>query len=177
MTTRTLKNSDLPDYSTRAGEQRWYRTPINWRAAAGVGFFVGLIFLFATGANPWGFSSMIAPTVMGREMAPRASDASHYDFGFMTMHILVSICFALVLACFVHRFRIGKALLCGTAIGVVFYGLNYFICNHLINVSTGTDEATVFATHIAFALFATGAYKGMVRGRLPIESQEPAPIS
>jgi len=166
MNIRAWKHSSAPTLTTSLREEMHYfrRTPVDWKAAAIAGAYVGFLFLFATGANPWGYSSMIAPTVMGREMVPRDSDASQFHFGFLTLNIVVAVLFAMVLASFVHRFRIGKALLCGACLGLVFYCLNYLICELLLTVPTGTNELTVFLTHMAFALCATGAYKAWCVG-------------
>ncbi len=135
---------------------------VDWKAAAAIGFFTGCIFLFATAGNPWGFSALIVPTVMGREMFN--TNAPHFSFGFMVVHLGLAIVFALSMAPVIHRFRIGAAILISILFGLLFYAVNYVLFHYLFPIHTNPTETGVLLTNVAFAILVAAAYRGKVRG-------------
>jgi hypothetical protein len=140
------------------------RPTVDWKGAAVIGFFAGIIFLFATAGNPWGFSALIVPTVMGREMF--GATAPHLSFGFMAVHLGLATVFALIMAPIIHRFWIGFAILISIPFGLLFYAFNYVLFHFIFPIHTNPTETGVLVTNVAFAILVAAAYRGQIRGKL-----------
>src|SRR5882757_4756582 len=93
---------------TRAQRFHYEKGAVDWKGAAKSGCLVGCIFLLATAGNPWGFSALIVPTVMGREIFPGATH--HFSFGFAMVHVALATVFSLVMAPILQRVRIAAAI-------------------------------------------------------------------
>jgi hypothetical protein len=135
-----------------------------WKFAAYTGLIVGTIFLLATGGDPWGFSIFVKPTVMGREIIPATPRAGELNLSFIALHYALSLLFSFVMAPFLNKVFIQKALFLGLLFGLLFYGLNR-IAFSLLPIATKAGETRALFTNVAFALVATSVYRGFMRGR------------
>ena len=137
----------------------------NWKTAAYTALIVGTIFLWTTGGDPWGFSALVRPMVMGREIVPPTPTAGQLNFGYLTLHYTLSFLFVFVMAPFLSRTRIVRALCVGALFGLLFYAGNRLAFS-LLDAPTKTGETRVIVTNICFGLIAASIYRGMVRGRI-----------
>jgi hypothetical protein len=124
---------------------------VQWKTAVVVGLIVGCVFLFATAGNPWAFSALIVPTVMGREMF--GTGGPNFSFGYMCVHLAMAAVFAVVMAPVIHRFRIGWAIPISLLFGLLFYGVNYAIFHYLFPIHSNPTETGVLLTNVAFAVW------------------------
>jgi len=136
---------------------------VDWKGAGKIGFFVGCIFLLATAGNPWGFSALIVPTVMGREIYPSATH--HFSFGSIMAHLGLATLFGLAMAPALQRVRIFAAIAVSIPFGLLFYAVNYFLFHFLFPVQGNSGELGVIVTNVAFAILVAAAYRGLARGR------------
>jgi hypothetical protein len=145
---------------------------VDWKSATKISFFVGCIFLFATAGNPWGFSAVIVPTVMGREIFP--ATASHLSFGYMIFHVALGILFGLTMAPVLQRLKIVAAIAVSIPFGLLFYAFNYALFHTLFSTHGNSGEIGVLFTNVAFAILFAAAYRGLARGRESMRTVENA---
>jgi hypothetical protein len=145
---------------------------VDWKSATKISFFVGCIFLFATAGNPWGFSAVIVPTVMGREIFP--ATASHLSFGYMIFHVALGILFGLTMAPVLQRLKIVAAIAVSIPFGLLFYAFNYTLFHTLLSTHGNSGEIGVLFTNIAFAILFAAAYRVLARGRESMRTVENA---
>lgn len=136
---------------------------VNWTLAFYTGLIVGTIFLITTGGDPWGFSALIKPMVMGREIIPVSTSAGELNFGYLTLHYFLSLAFVFIMAPFLSRPLIGRAVCIGIAFGLLFYAGNRIAFSHL-DVPTRKGEARPLIANVCFGLVAASVYRGLVRG-------------
>lgn len=137
----------------------------NWKIAAYTGLIVAIIFLLTPGGDPWGYSVLMRPMVMGREITTASQQASELNFGYLALHIVLSMAFVLIMAPLLSRVLFAKALFVGALFGLLFYGANRLAFS-LLPISTMPGETRVVITNICFGLLAAAVYRGMARGRL-----------
>jgi len=136
----------------------------DWKNAAKIGFFVGCIFLFVTAGNPWGFSAMIVPMVMGREIF--APTTHHFSSGLIFVHLGLATVFGLLMAPVLQRLRILGALLVSVPFGLLFYAINFVLFKVAFPIHQESGgEAGVLVTNLAFALIVAATYRGLARSR------------
>jgi hypothetical protein len=86
--------------------------------------------------------------------------------GWLT-HLALAVVYALVICRLIACYRIQRALVMGALGGLVLYVLNLTVVA-LIWRGTAVNEVPVLFTHIVFALITAGAYRGLLRRRLPM---------
>jgi hypothetical protein len=138
----------------------------NWKTAAYTALIVGTIFLLTPGGDPWAFSVLVRPMVMGREIIPATRTAAELNFGYLALHYILSFLFVFIMAPLLRRVLIVRALFIGLLFGFVFYAANRLAFS-LLNVHTVTGETRVVLTNVCFGLLAAALYRGLARGRLP----------
>jgi hypothetical protein len=141
--------------------------PIRWKKAVYAGLMVGFIFLLVTRGLPWTWSGLISPTLMGRELKPPGTVAPALSVAIAALHVLVSVCYALLLAPIVHRMSLWSALLTGAGFGLVLYLLNFLLFSQFFpHLVSRERELAAAVTHVAFGIVVAGAYKGMAKRRV-----------
>ena len=135
----------------------------DWKNAGKIGFFLGCAFLFVTAANPWGFSALIVPTVMGREIFAPAT--RHFSSGLVVVHLGLATVFSLMMAPVLQKLRIIGAILASVPFGLLFYGVNFVLFRIAFPIHYESGEVGVLLTNLAFALIVASTYRGLARSR------------
>jgi hypothetical protein len=136
---------------------------VNWGMAVVAGLISGLVVWLLSHGTPWFTSGLVSPTFMGRDL--KAPGAVNPAGSLLTVvaHLAISICYALVIAALVSRFRAIWALGVGALVGLALYALNFVVFTLLWNVNWTGGELPVLVTHVVFALAVAGLYKGLAR--------------
>jgi hypothetical protein len=136
---------------------------VDWKIVGYTGLIVGTIFLLTTGGDPWGFSALVKPIVMGREIVPASASAGQLNFGYLALHYVLSLIFVVLMAPFLSRSLIRRAVVVGLLFGFLFYAFNRIVFAQ-IDIPTKNGEAKVLVTNLCFGLVAASVYRGLVRG-------------
>lgn len=147
------------------GESTFLRS-VNWGKAVQAGLIVGAILYLVSRGIPWVGSSMIQPTIMGREMAPSDEATGSIFFGYLIVHLVVSVIYGLIIAPIVNGFKPITAGLIGGVVGIILYFLNYAAFGLLFESVPGQREWIAFAIHLAFGVITAETYKGLSRNRV-----------
>lgn len=138
---------------------------VRWGKAAQAGLIVGAILYLVSRGMPWTGSGVINPTIMGREIPPSQEATPVFFFGFLILHLLVSVVYGLILAPTVHGFRPMVAGFVGGLVGLILYFLNYAAFNLFFDSAAFQREWIAAAMHLAFGIITAETYKGMTRTR------------
>lgn len=131
------------------------KSHFRWKAALWTGLAVGALFLFFSKGIPW--SSMgFGTSAMGREL-PIAQAASYFLVNSL-VHLALAIVYAFLIGWVVFRFEIVLALVVGSGLGIVLYGLNYIVFNVAFGMGP-QSEFPIAATHCFFGMISAAAYK------------------
>lgn len=152
-------------YNEGRSEPTFFRS-VNWGKAAQAGLIVGAILYLVSRGIPWVGSSMIQPTIMGREMAPSAEATGSVFFGYLLLHLAISVIYALIIAPIVNGFKPVTAGLVGGLVGIILYFLNYAAFGLFFEGTPGQREWIAFAIHLAFGIITAETYKGLARRRV-----------
>jgi hypothetical protein len=126
-----------------------------WNAAILAGLIVGAWFLFFPRGIPWSSLTPFSAVVIGRLMPPEISLGSA-----SMLHLLLSVCYALVIGAVVQKLRPELAILLGAATGGALYLLNWAVVYIFLDWWSGR-EFPVLIAHLLFGGFAAGAYRGL----------------
>jgi hypothetical protein len=129
-----------------------------WNAAVLAGLAVGAWFLFFPRGIPWTSLTPFSSVVMGRPLPETPALTS------ALLHVVISVCYALVIAAVVYKLRPELAIVAGAAAGGALYLLNWLVVNLFLDGWSGR-EFPVLITHLFFGAFAAGAYRGLAARR------------
>ena len=132
---------------------------VQWGRAVAAGLIAGAILLVIPRASPWEGMAFSDPVIMGRYF-PGTPLALAW-----LIHLALSIGYGLFICRVVWPYRIRRALVIAGLAGLVVYILNLAIVSFVWGV-TGRDEIPVIFTHIVFALFTAGAYRGLLKRKV-----------
>lgn len=149
---------------------KWERREPNWVVAAVAGFASGAVLMvldllwssIAAGGGPWQTSHMIAPILLGAQVAPdyqfsftivAAALAVHYVLGTVSGLILGT---AMTLTGF--DTSVAKAVAIGAAFGIVIYVVNFFLLVGAFPWLAELRGWATFAAHIVFGVTAAVLY-------------------
>jgi len=127
------------------------------------GLIAGVILLIIPSGSPWSGIIFLAPVVVGRMIPAQAGLPAS---GVWIIHLAVSLVYGVAISAVAARFRRGKALLAGAFVGAVLYAINFGLVSALWPSLRGNEVAILFA-HVLFGLIAAGAYRGLLRRKLP----------
>jgi hypothetical protein len=132
---------------------------VRWPKAFYASLAIGALFLMLPRAVPW-FSSGIPETAMGRPLNP-ISDLSVQPFVLIGMlHMLLAICYGLILAMLIFRFKVKVSVALGALIGLGLYGLNFALFR-LVLGTPPANEFQIVITHVFFSMIFSAAYKAL----------------
>jgi len=156
-----LEHGDLAVPATRAHDAL---------AALGAGLLAGVlatvvqIILWWLAAIPvmetlWRDTRLTAAIVLGAD-ALTAPSATPWTLMLVAalIHFMLSGLYGLVLACFIDRLAIGRALLAGGFFGAVLYIVNLYGFSLLFPWFAVTRDAITALTHVAFGILLAGGY-------------------
>lgn len=136
---------------------------LQWFPAIAAGFIAGVILLILPHASPWEGLSAFTPTIIGRSVPPSWGMAA---FAIIVIHLGLSIVYGVIISLVVARRREPGATLLGGLFGLVLYCLNLGIVSVWFPALKGT-EVSVIVTHLLFGLVGAGAYRGLLRRKVP----------
>jgi hypothetical protein len=130
-----------------------------WSAAILAGLVVGAWFFFLPRGIPWSSATPFSAVVLGRVMPPEISTISA-----ALLHMVLSVCYTLIIAAVVYKLRPEFAILLGAATGGALYLLNWAAVYLVFDWWVGR-EFPVLVAHLLFGAFAGGAYRGIAARR------------
>lgn len=142
--------------------------PVRWKYVLYAGLIAGGLFLVFAKGSPWTSGDM-RPTIIGRDLQPRAATPGNLSWLVACLHILFSVVYALAVVPIIHRLRTAPAALVGGLLGAVLYLLNYFLFTNFFPRVPGQSESAAALTHIAFGLVVAAVYKGMAARSRPVQ--------
>jgi hypothetical protein len=86
--------------------------------------------------------------------------------GSAVLHLAVSVVYGFIISLAVINIRELRAVLVGGLVGALLYILNLGIVSFWLPNMRG-NEVPVIITHIVFGLIAAGAYRGLLRRKVP----------
>lgn len=149
-----MNQSDLRDQQELSAQHH-----VRWFKALCVSAAMGAVFLMLPRAVPW-FSSGVPETAMGRPLGVMRGFEVEPLIWTSGLHLLLAICYGMILAMLIFRFPARTAILLGGAIGLALYGLN-FVLFRLVIGTPATGEVPIALTHLAYSLMFSGAYKAV----------------
>jgi hypothetical protein len=149
----------MNQYELRDRQELSAQHHVRWLKAFYTSLIIGGIFLMLPRAVPW-FSSGVPETAMGRIIGAISSFQLTLFVMTAVLHMVLAVCYGLVLAMVIYRFEIRIALLLGTVIGLALYGLNFVLFRTILGTQP-MNEAPVICTHLFFSLIFSAAYKGI----------------
>jgi hypothetical protein len=140
---------------------------VRWTSAALAGLITGAVVWLLSHGVPWFTSGLVSPTLMGRDLKRPGVIDPTTSLTTVLAQILVSVCYACIIAPLITRFRGMWAVGIGALAGLVLYAINFAIF-HLL---TGADwnagrEITVMVTHFVYGAIVAGLYKGLARPKV-----------
>ncbi|MDX1688558.1 MAG: hypothetical protein R3248_11285 [Candidatus Promineifilaceae bacterium] len=145
---------------------------MDWQAAIMAGLFAGAMTLLvllvayplATGGTPWTALRFIAAIVLGSAVLPPPTtfDAMVALTG-VTIHLALSVLYAVVLALIIHRWGIIIGFLCGALFGGALFLINLFAFTNLFDWFYPLRSWPFLALHLFFGAVAGGVYELLER--------------
>jgi uncharacterized membrane protein YagU involved in acid resistance len=145
---------------------------VHWRAAVSAGVLAGAVFimfemvmvaLFLT-ESPWAPPRMMAAIVLGETVLPPPAT---FDFGVMTVamtvHFVLSILYAFIIAEIIQYRGTGLALSLGAAAGLVIYLVNFYGFTAVFPWFAMARNWVSVVGHILFGVVTAWAYLGFVK--------------
>lgn len=158
-----IKGFEQPHPSDPIEESQWQRMP-----AMISGLIAGVVLLIVPHASPWEGLTSFTPALMGRVVPPM------WELGvFVTvvLHLVIAIIYGVLISLVVSHIRQLVAVVAGGVAGVVLYFLNLGVVS-LWFPAMRINEVSVFVTHLVFGLIAAGAYRGLLRRRIPTSTNQ-----
>jgi len=134
--------------------------------AIAAGLIAGVILLIVPHASPWESLTPFMPAILGR-VVPAAWGVSM--LGIIVLHLAISLIYGFIISLAVVNVRELRAVVLGGVIGLALYVVNHGIVAMWLPAMKG-NEISVLITHIVFGLIAAGAYRGLLRRRVPATS-------
>lgn len=159
-----IKGFEQPHPTEPIAESHWQGIP-----AVVAGLIAGVVLLIVPHASPWEGLTSFTPALMGRVVP------ASWGLGiFLTvvLHLVLGIIYGVLISFVVSHIRQMAAVLSGGVAGVVLYFLNLGAVTLWFPAMRG-NEVSVFVTHVVFGLIAAGAYRGLLRRRVSLESPPP----
>lgn len=161
-----IKGFEQPHPSEPIAESHWQGMPAVW-----AGLIAGVVLLIVPHASPWEGLTSFTPALMGR-VVPQM-----WGLGvFMTvvLHLALAIIYGVLISFVVSHIRQMAAVLTGGVAGLVLYLINLGVVTLCFPAMRG-NEVSVFVTHVVFGLIAAGAYRGLLRRKVSVTSEQAPP--
>lgn len=148
----------VPDETTR----HWQGLP----ALAG-GLIAGIILLVVPHASPWEGLATFTPAVVGRVLPTMWGVPAS---AVIAMHLALSAIYGVIISFAVINIHELRAVIVGGIVGLVLYFINLGVVSLWLPTLRGTEFSVLF-THFVFGLIAAGAYRGLLRRKVPVTPQ------
>ena len=139
------------------------RNRLQWGSAAGAGIIAGVILLLVPRGSPWSALTFFSPVVLGRSLPASLGLPLLLVW---IIHLLVSVLYGLIISRIVAGLTQQRAILTGGVAGLVLYVLNLGVVSLAFPALRGNEPGVIF-THVVFGLIAAGAYRGLLKRKLP----------
>ncbi len=147
-------------------ESHWQATP-----AVAAGLIAGVVLLIVPHASPWEGLTSFTPALMGRAV-PQTWGLG--TFLTAVLHLVLGIIYGVLISFAVSHIRQMAAVGAGGVAGLVLYFLNLSVVMLCFPAMRG-NEVSVFVTHVVFGLIAAGAYRGLLRRKIAMPTDETPP--
>lgn len=136
---------------------------LQWFPAIATGLIAGIILLVLPHASPWEGLTLFSPAILGRVVP---TSWAMPVFSVIVIHLGLSLIYGLIISLTVTHIRELLAVMLGGVVGLVLYCINFAIVSMWIPGLKG-NEVSVVVTHLVFGLIAAGAYRGLLRRKVP----------
>lgn len=149
------------------------RQAMDWKAAvlaglgAGIVFLIALLIVFTTvnDGSPWTLFRLTAATILGRDILPVPGQPDSFNLAAvvvgLTVHLALSVAYAILLAFIIHRWGIVVGIVGGALFGVGLYAVNYFTFARLFDWGWfySFNAWQYVVVHALFGAVAGGVYE------------------
>ena len=132
------------------------------------GLIAGMVLLIVPHASPWEGLTSFTPAIMGRVVPATWGVA---PFVVILLHLALSLIYGSIISFAVIHIREMGAVLTGGVVGLVLYFLNLGAVSMWFPAMRG-NEMSVVVTHVVCGLITAGAYRGLLRRRLSVPSDQ-----
>ncbi len=136
--------------------------------ALGAGLIAGLIFLIVPRGTPWSSLTFFTPAIMGRTVPPAIAFPLPEVWA---LHLGVAVVYGLIISWLAGVLNSFRAVIAGGLIGLVLYWANLAVVSWCWPAWRG-NEVPVLFTHIVFGLICAGAYRGLLRRKIPVRASQ-----
>lgn len=154
------------------------RQLVDWSSAVWAGLIGGIAFFLmcffavplAAGGNGWVMVRLLASVPMGAGvLAPPATYDPAILIAALSVHLVLSIGFAMLAAFVLHRGGLWTGILGGASLGLALYAINFYTLTLFFPWFFGYRSFALVLTHMIFGAICGGVYEG-----LEVEEFEPA---
>jgi hypothetical protein len=131
--------------------------------AAIAGLIAGAVMLIVPHASPWEGLTTFTPAVIGRVL-PMSWGVP--GAGVVALHLALSVIYGFIISLVVINIHELRAVFIGGLVGLGLYLINFGIVSAWLPALRG-NEVSVIITHGVFGLIAAGAYRGLLRRKVP----------
>jgi hypothetical protein len=163
-----IKGFEQPQRTEPIEKNHWQAMP-----AVAAGLIAGVILLIVPHASPWEGLTSFTPAIMGR--VPPSTWGGGV-FMVVALHLVLSLIYGVIMSFAVMNVREMTAVLTGGAVGLLLYVLNLGAISMWFPAMRGS-EVSVIVTHAVFGLIAAGAYRGLLRRKVPAPSDQSPPLA
>jgi hypothetical protein len=132
--------------------------------ATAAGLIAGVVLLIVPRGSPWEGLTSFSPAILGR--VPPA-EWNLPIFGTIVLHLALALVYGFIISFAVINIRELRAVFTGGIVGLFLYLLNLGVVSFFLPAMRG-NEVSVIVTHFVFGLIAAGAYRGLLRRRVPV---------
>jgi len=161
-----IKGFEHPHPAEPIAESHWQGIP-----AVTAGLIAGVVLLIVPHASPWEGLTSFTPALMGRVVP-----ASWGMGAFITvvLHLVLAIIYGVLISFAVSHIRQMAAVVAGGVAGLVLYFLNLGAVSLWFPAMRG-GEVSVLVTHVVLGLIAAGAYRGLLRRKISVATDQTPP--
>jgi hypothetical protein len=131
--------------------------------ATAAGLIAGAVLLIVPHASPWEGLTTFTPAVLGRVLPASWGVPA---VGVAALHLVLSVIYGFVISLAVINIHELRAVFMGGLVGLGLYLLNFGIVSAWLP-ELRANEVSVIITHGVFGLIAAGAYRGLLRRKVP----------
>jgi hypothetical protein len=157
-----IKGFEPPNRTEAIQTRHWQGVP-----AVAAGLIAGVVLLIVPHASPWEGLTSFTPAILGRVVPPAWNLGIFFT---VVLHLALSAIYGILISFVVINIHEMRAVLAGGVAGLILYLLNLGAVTLWLPAMRGS-EISVIVTHAVFGLIAAGAYRGLLRRRVPTQTE------